>query len=83
MCACHARARCGGRCQSDLRDLHESHHALEHRLDREAEGLEGLLDRTVRDLTRSLDSKLQGSMKEAVQVMAALVLPQMALLMVA
>jgi hypothetical protein len=61
---------CVDMCQSDLRDLHESHVALEHRLDREAEGLEGLLDRTARDLTRSLDSKLQGSMKEAVASMA-------------
>ena len=61
---------CVDMCQSDLRDLHESHHALEHRLDREAEGLEGLLDRTARDLTRSLDAKLQGSMKEAVDSLA-------------
>jgi exonuclease VII large subunit len=48
----------------------QSHHALEHRLDREAEGLEGLLDRTARDLARSLDGKLQASMKEAVDALA-------------
>jgi len=34
------------------------------------EGLEGLLERTARDLTRSLDAKLQGSMKEAVAALA-------------
>ena len=33
-------------CQSDLRDLQEAQQSLEHRLDREAEGLEGLMDRT-------------------------------------
>ena len=61
---------CVDMCQSDLRDVHEAHHALEHRLDREAEGLEGLMDRTARDLTRALDSKLQASMKEAVDTLA-------------
>ena len=37
---------CVDMCQSDLRDLQEAQQSLEHRLDREAEGLEGLMDRT-------------------------------------
>jgi hypothetical protein len=53
---------CVEMCQSDLQDVHEGLESVEQRLDREAEGLEALMERTTRQLTNALDSKLQESM---------------------
>jgi len=53
---------CVEMCQSNLQDVHEGLESVEQRLDREAEDLEALMERTTRQLTNALDSKLQESM---------------------
>uniref|UniRef100_A0A7S0EBY9 Uncharacterized protein n=1 Tax=Hanusia phi TaxID=3032 RepID=A0A7S0EBY9_9CRYP len=61
---------CVDLCESDTRELHEEMSRMEQRVEKETSELEGIIERTTRDMIKSLDNKLKASMQEAVASLA-------------
>eukprot|EP00960_Hanusia_phi_P053553 762155-Hanusia_phi.AAC.4 len=52
---------CVDLCESDTRELHEEMSRMEQRVEKETSELEGIIERTTRDMIKSLDNKLKVS----------------------